>query len=58
MDSFVGRNPREQVVAEGGVEGLTAYLASMGQSGAKVLTPDEIKRRQAAGESVLGNAEL
>ena len=47
-----------QVVAEDGVEGLTKYLASMGQSNAKVLTPEEIKRRQAAGESVLGDHEL
>ena len=44
-----------QVVAEGGVEALTAYLANMGQSNAKVLTPAEIKKRQEEGKSILGD---
>lgn len=35
----------QQVVAEKGIEGLTQYLAQMGQSNAKVLTPKEIKER-------------
>ena len=48
----------QQVVAESGVEGLTKYLASMGQTGAKVLTPEEIKRRQAEGKSILSDDEL
>jgi hypothetical protein len=43
------------VIAESGVEGLTKYLASMGQSNAKVLTPEEIKKRQAEGKSILGD---
>jgi hypothetical protein len=45
-------------VAEEGVEGLTKYLASMGQNNAKVLTPAEIKKRQAEGKSILGDDEL
>ena len=48
----------QQVIAEGGVEGLTAYLATQGQSNAKVLTPDEIRKRQANGESILTGEEL
>jgi len=47
----------QQVVAEEGVEGLTKYLASMGQNNAKVLTPAEIKKRQAEGKSILGGDE-
>jgi formylglycine-generating enzyme required for sulfatase activity len=45
----------QQVIAEGGVEGLTSYLASMGQNNAKVLTPEEIKKRQDEGKSILGD---
>jgi len=48
----------QQVIAEKGVEGLTEYLASMGQNNAKVLTPEEIKKRQADGKSILGDDEL
>jgi len=43
------------VVAEGGVEGLTKYLASMGQDSAKVLTPAQIKQRQAEGKPLLAD---
>ena len=45
----------QQVIAEGGVEGLTRYLSEQGQSNAKVLTPEEIKKRQDAGASILGD---
>lgn len=51
----------QQVIAEGGVEALTRYLADMGQTNAKVLTPEELRKRQQAGARIVeeggGNAE-
>jgi len=44
----------QKVIAEEGVEGLTAYLAKMGQNNAQVLTPKQLKERQENGESLLG----
>jgi hypothetical protein len=46
------------VIAEGGVEGLTKYLAKMGQSDAKVLTPAQIRKRQEEGKSLLTGDDL
>ena len=43
----------QQVIAEKGVEGLTEYLAQMGQQNAKVLTPAELKKRQEEGGSIM-----
>lgn len=46
------------MVAEGGIAGLTEYLAKMGQSNAKVLTPEQIKKRQEEGKSIIGDDEF
>jgi len=48
----------QEVIAEGGVEGLTKYLAKMGQSDAKVLTPEQIRKRQEEGKSLLTGDDL
>lgn len=37
------------------MEALTKYLASVGQDKAKILTPEEIKKRQAEGKSIVGD---